>query len=101
MTRIDAFRVGKDHDGRRRLSDEDKAEIVVLHAAGRSIHGLAREFECSRRLVQFIIYPERLAIVNFPGHWSKYYDKEKHRRAMAKHRAKKRELFNASQNIDA
>lgn len=101
MANVDELRTGKEHDGRRRLTDEEKEDVKRLHKAGQSIHSLSRDYGVSRRLVQFLIYPERLEIVNYPGHWSKYYDKEKHRRSMAKHRAKKKQLFNASQNMDA
>jgi IS30 family transposase len=91
VTKIDDMRVGKEADGRRHLDDADRAKIKQLHKEGIGIREIARRYEhiCSRRTIQFVIFPERLSTVNYPGHYKKYYNKDKHTIAMRKHRAKK------------
>ena len=43
----------------RKLSDSDKLMIKTLHETGTSIHSLSRLFEVNRRLIQFILFPDR------------------------------------------
>lgn len=56
---VDHVTVGTNYDRRRRLTEEDREDIKRDHAAGDSIHAIARCYGVSRRLVQFILYPER------------------------------------------
>ena len=69
-------------DRRRKLTDEDKEDIKKLHKDGESIHGIARLYvaKCSKRLIQFVIYPERLKAMQERDaknqHWKKYYNRE-------------------------
>ncbi len=85
--------IPRDQDARRRLLPEDPERIHALYQAGHPIRAIAREFpHVSRRLIQFVLFPDRLAAVNRPGHWKKYYDKEKQRIAMRKLRARRRSL---------
>lgn len=82
-------------DGRVKLTDEEREEIVILFAKGDvSQSKLARDFEVSRRTISFILDPskreENIQRRNERGGYKQYYDKEKHRIAMAKYRAKKK-----------
>ena len=95
---IDALRVGNEHDGRKKISDEQKADVLRLYNNKReSINQIARTVGISKRSVQFILFPERLAVVKARAievkRWEPYNAKEIHTPAMQKHRAKKQELF--------
>jgi hypothetical protein len=53
-------------DKRFKLSIDERREIIYLYKSGRwTIRGIARMFEgkCSRRMIQFILFPERLEVV--------------------------------------
>lgn len=92
--KLDSFKVGRIRDLRIKLKDQDKQEIKILYKNNIPIREIARIFNfVSRRSIQFILFPERLKTVNYPGHWQKYYDKEKHRLYMSKHRKYKREIL--------
>ena len=87
------------HDKRVKLSTQDKLDINQKHQSGISKRALAREYQVSRRLIDFTIHPEkRVANRNLrpPG---KYYDKDKHREAMRKHRHHKQALHLAGELI--
>jgi len=82
-----------------KLSPEDKEEIRYryLKVGGVSQRELAAEYDVSRRLIVFCIYPERQKenyckrVEN--GGSKQYYNKDKHTEAMRKHRQYKQELF--------
>lgn len=94
---VDNMRVGAVYDKRRRLSDDDREDIRRDAAAGDSLRMIARRYGVSRRLVQFILYPERLEEnrqrLAARGGWRQYYSKEKHREYMREHRKYKKELY--------
>ena len=92
-------RIGKEHDGRRKLNEEQKEHIRSLYKKGMGIRAIARKYEgiCSRRLIQFVIFPERrehakklLAERRKDGRYKP--TKEEWRKTMKKHRAKLRLL---------
>ena len=74
---------GTEHDARIKLTLTDKARIREFHAGGESIRSLARGFGVSRRLIQFVLFPERkvqdLANRAARGGWKQYYDKDQWR----------------------
>jgi len=81
-----------------KLSLEDKEEIRYryLKIGGVSQRELAKEYDVSRRLIVFCIYPERQK-ENYAqrvsrGGSSQYYNKEKHTESMRKHRKYKQKL---------
>ena len=77
-------------DGRIKIQKSEHAKIKRFYQSREySIRGLGRLYNVNKRIIQFIIYPERLKTSNFPGHWAKYYNKEKHKLTMRKYRAKK------------
>lgn len=87
--------VSTEYDRRRKLSDQDKEDIKEL--VGMAIRGIARMYGVDKRLIQFILYPERyaknLADRRARGGSMQYYDKEKHTESMRKHRHYKQQLF--------
>ena len=79
------------------LTDEQRESIKAEHESGTiSIRGLERKYGVSRRLIQFILFPERQekAKKQFAERQKdgRYYDKDKHRAYMKKHRDHKKEL---------
>lgn len=91
-------RITHAHDKRIKLTDDDKARILALYAQGVAVREIARQFEgvCSRRAVQFIIFPERLAIVHAQykdrRKDGRYYAKEKNTKAQQDYRKHLREV---------
>lgn len=67
-----------------------KEMVLYRHTQGESIHSLSKIFKVSRRLLQFIIYPERykksLQDRQDRGGSTIYYQREKHNTAMKVHR---------------
>lgn len=97
--------IPKEHDKRRKLSEEDKTDIKRLYERGEySQRGLARLYGVSRRLIQFIIDPikheENLQRRKERGGSAFYYDKDKQRSYMKTHREHKKQLNNNSLLIE-
>lgn len=92
------YAIPKALDRRRKLSDVDRVKVMLLYYIDRnSINGIARHFSVSKRLVQFILFPERHA-KNLEdraarGGWQQYYDKGVHAKTMKRHRRYKQALF--------
>lgn len=81
-------------DGRRKLSAQDHEAVRRHYALTKSQRQTAAHFGVSRRLVCFILYPDRLArhkaqMQKRKAHRT-YYDTERHRLYMRRYRAKKR-----------
>lgn len=97
--KVDKFRVNKDfgsgNDKRRKLTDEQRVQIVELSKKGYSQRQLASMFDVSRRLIGFIVNPDKLAEFKAKrkGKSKEYYSTEKHRKYMRVHREHKRELL--------
>jgi hypothetical protein len=70
-----------------KLSLKQREEIVVMHKDGATVHGLARTFSVSRRLIQFIVDPDRLKRVmearKARGGSKLYYNKEENTQKVA------------------
>lgn len=97
--KLDKLKLGKENDGRRKITDEQKVEIRELYERGIGIREITRRMvPVSRRSIQFILFPERLEHLKQHNkqieHWKQYYDKDKWVEYMRKHRAKKRIIFN-------
>lgn len=96
---VDEIKLPKGFDRRVKLTDSDREKIKRLHKEGKGIREIARMFEkkCSRRLIQFVIYPERLKELyrkqKEEKHWSIYYDKDKRKEYMRNHRKYKALVF--------
>lgn len=96
--KLDKINIGPKYDGRRKISEEQKLQMHKLYNEGKAIREITRIVGCSRRSVQFELFPERNAInkknqIN-AKRWEKYNTKDIRRVVMRKHRAKKRELLN-------
>lgn len=70
-------------DRRVKLTEEDKENITTRYNNGEGIRAIARAYEslCSRRMIQFVLFPERLQKmttkhIQEKSHL-KYYDREK------------------------
>ena len=85
-------------DKRVKLTDADRIKIKEEHESGLvSINGLARKYNVNKRLIQFILFPERQekAKKDFAERQKdgRYYDKDKHAAYVKKHRDHKKELY--------
>ena len=93
----------KDKDRRRALTDEQRAEIKKLYRGeGLAIREIARRFDgiCTRRLIQFVLFPERERRVaehyKERGQSKTTYERirgKKWRDIMREHRAYKKKVF--------
>lgn len=88
---------GTRFDKRRRLTEEDKADIRSDYERGEGIRAIARCYGVSRRLIQFVLFPERLEQNLLcrakRGGSRAYYDKDKQCEYMRKCRAHKKDLL--------
>ena len=97
-TLTDIVTVPYEHDGRRKITDEQKQEVRRLHEIeGLAIREITRRVGISRRSVQFILFPERAEAVKARRkevkRWEKYNKAEYHTPYMRNHRAKKKLLL--------
>lgn len=97
----DKLLVPKEHDKRIKLTPEDKELIKHLYeTTDTSQRKLATQFGVSRRLIQFILYPEKhkanLQAREARGGSKQYYNKETHTKTMKAHRRHKKALYDAS-----
>ena len=92
-------RIGKELDGRKKLTDKERQHILELAKQGVAIREIARKYAgtCSRRLIQFIIYPERDKKLKVKAKenkvWLEYYDTDKQREYMRVHRQNIRKKY--------
>lgn len=86
---------GTKFDRRVKLTQKDRDKIRMLRVEGWGIRAIARAYPwVSRRLIQFVLFPERLATVNYAGHWKKYKPTKKHwAKTMREHRRYKQSLY--------
>lgn len=83
-------------DRRRKLTDEQKMEIIRLRDEGWSLMKLAKQFEVSKKLILLIVNPESKTKNNkyIKDNWREFQQtKEKRNEAIKKTRRYKQELF--------
>lgn len=83
-------------DRRRKLTDEQKAEIIRLRDEGWSLMKLAKEFEVSKKLILLIVNPESKAKNDkyIKDNWREFQQtKEERTKAIKKTRRYKQQLF--------
>lgn len=86
-------------DRRIKLSESDRADILLRYKNGEAIREIARAYEnvCSRRLIQFVLFPERdqklKKVVKKEKRWLKYYNRENNTLAERNTRRYKQELY--------
>lgn len=87
----------RDKDRRVKYTEADKQQVRDLHASGMPQRAIARETGMSRRLVSFVLFPERHEVVK--RQYSerrkdgRYYDKDTHREATKNHRRYKHKVL--------
>ena len=82
------LKIRKSDDRRRKLSDDERREIVRLKGKY-SLNQIGRMYGVSKKLVFLIHHPEKQQTRD----WRMSYDKEKHREYSRKHRSYKRDLY--------
>lgn len=87
------------NDKRVKLTDEDRENIREEYSSGStSQNKLAKKYGVSKRLIQFILNPEKKEIAKkqFAERQKdgRYYDKDKHKEYMKSHRNHKKDLYN-------
>lgn len=84
-------------DRRVKLQPEQKEDVRKLHKQGIAIREITRRFGVSRRLIQFVIFPERYKLnvehYHERGGWEAYYNKKRHADYMKIHRKYKNKLY--------
>lgn len=92
-------KIPKEYDKRVKLTETQRKEIRHIYFKEQSMsqRGLAKAYKVSRRLIVFVLYPERQK-ANYEacvarGGSKLYYDKEKNTIAQRKHRKYKQELY--------
>lgn len=74
-----------------------KEMVLYWYKHGMTIAGISRLFKVSKRTIQFILFPERaeknIELRQKRGGSKIYYEKEKHKIAMQKHRNYKRQIL--------
>ena len=101
MMLADKLKLPKELDKRRKLTNKDRERIKRLYFKnGLAIRVISREYKskCSRRLIQFVLFPERelklREMRKVTKAHLKYYNREKHNACVKDLRARKKELFN-------
>ena len=86
---------GSKYDRRIKLTEQDREDIKNL--TGMSIRGIARMYGVDKRLIQFILFPERykknLLDRKNRGGSMQYYDKERNKKAIRETRKYKHSLY--------
>ena len=83
-------------DRRRKLTDEQKAEIIRLRDEGWNMKKLAKEFEVSAQSILYIVNPESKAKHDkyIKDHWREFQQtREEHNEALKNTRRHRQELF--------
>jgi hypothetical protein len=87
---------GTQHDRRRRLTEQQKNEIVSLRGVI-SRKQCSLIYEVSTRTIDFLWYPEKLEknkqLRQERGGWRQYYNKNEHKESMKDTRKHKQNLF--------
>ena len=88
----------KEYNRRIKLTDRDKETIKKIHSQGtESINGLARLYGVSKRLIQFVLFPERYEknkeLRAIRGGSKRYYNREKNRLAEKNTRNYKQKIY--------
>jgi hypothetical protein len=96
--KTDTIAIGNAFQDRRvKLLPCQRERVIVMHKEGASINSIARMFNVNKRLIQFIIFPERqklnLEHRKDRGGSSIYYDRQKHTDAVREHRNYKKQIL--------
>lgn len=93
--------IPRSKDNRVKIPLDEHKNIRDKYICGKSIHALAQEYNVDRRLIQFILFPERreknLADREARGGYKQYYDTEKNRVYQKTCRHHRKEIFGLKQ----
>lgn len=88
----DKLRIGANADARRKVTPALKATIEKMYAEGHSQRAISRKTGLDRRTIKWQLGIDDYEAYNKNRYkekpWLKYYNKDKHREYMRKHRAK-------------
>lgn len=88
--------IPKEYKKSAKYNEVDRLHVQKMHKEGISMHEISRTTGMSRRMIQFIIYPERLVIAKEQYKQrrkdGRYYVKDKHTLAIRAHRAYRKQL---------
>ena len=88
---------GTPNDRRIKLTEVDKKQIKQLYKNGMAIRAIGRAYSVDKRLIQFILFPERLTENKKRreerGGWIQYYNKESNTVSIRKTRQHKHEVY--------
>lgn len=91
------FKIRREDDKRVKLSLQDREEIKRQYVYIQSQRKLAKAWNVSRRLIQFILDPQKLKrnleLRELRGGSKIYYNKEKWKIQMKRHRQRKQKLY--------
>jgi hypothetical protein len=89
-------------DRRVKMLPCQKEQVPVLHSRGASIHSIARMYRVNKRLIQFILFPDRqklnLQHRRDRGGSQIYYNRIEHNAAIKEHRDYKKEILKGITN---
>ena len=95
---LEKIKYTEQQDGRRKILSSQHEEIREKYKNLKSMRKVASIYGVNKRLIQFIVYPERLKALQewnkMIKHHKKYHDTEKRRMYMRKYREKKQQLLN-------
>ena len=96
--KFETHKIRLPQDKKYKLTGEQKGHITRLYNDGYSIRAIARLKICSRRMIQFILFPERyrraLELRQYNGRINNYYyEKKRHKKYMKKDRRKKQKTL--------
>lgn len=87
-------------DRRTKMLPCQKERAKQLYEEGMAIRAIARMFHVDKRLIQFLLFPERqkknLQDREKRGGWKQYYDKDIHKEATKEHRKYKYKILKSS-----
>lgn len=59
---VDNYIIPKNLKKTTKYTEEQKNKVIILYENGKAIRQIARELPMSRRMIQFILFPERLIL---------------------------------------
>jgi hypothetical protein len=84
-------------DKRIKLLPCQRYMVIWWYNSGESINAIAKRFKVNKRLIQFVLFPERreknLELRDERGGWSQYYDRVANGAAVKKHRDYKKYII--------
>jgi hypothetical protein len=82
----------EEKDRRVKIPKDQHEVIKQMYDDGMAIRAIAREYNVDKRLIQFILFPERQLAAKANREWKKYYDKDDRKGIMKEHRKYKNSI---------